>query len=475
MLPIVDLGLEKIYNKNLHTPLIKKIEREEPVPDNNTTRTLLELVKYTCRGFQRRNWNHLRTVLERVKADKNFISSIYYSWVKFKILASIDRLQKQTLVWIFKNYIDFEGQEIFDDLFQLSRDKTYEEIIEYFDEIDSPLSHYRLIRYFFEADGDFIVPATAFPLLFPKKESKMKYCRLNTKKVNLKKLHEIVTEYISDLNIKDVFCPPGDILGKIGYQKYNDDGEVKFDYERSTKPDSGFKYQHFLAQPMKPREVWLPGKSIKANNMFWMSIGRQILQRDPAYAPNDLDGTLERIKEAFDEQINRFDISGFGFQFQRNMLLVCAQAIAELYPSSQMDEQVRILHEICDSLEVELPNGCKITPPRGIGLGYYEDLKTIVMLSILLYDLNGEVISLYGDQGLILGSSHIDERLRSWAFVIKPDKVESVAHKQKVLWGGFTFTNKGYTIDRGFSEKLIGSLFFSPTLGEKIISKRTLW
>jgi len=264
----VDLRFEMTLRDH-QVPFLSRDIKENPIPETEKNQILLQIVKYTTRGFARRNWTHLESVLTRAGANIEFINTIKISWSKFKMFRSLDRRNKNNHVFIWKHFIDFKGQKSYESLFELSRDKTYDTLVEelQLDELDTPET-LRLLDYFYNSDKDMILPPPTFPLLFPETESKMKYCDYRLKKINEKKVLEMITSYIVRLGIEKIFVPPPDILYKVGYQKYNDGGDVKYDIELPTKIDSGFKYQKFLAQPMKPREVWLPGKAIKNNNIF---------------------------------------------------------------------------------------------------------------------------------------------------------------------------------------------------------------
>jgi hypothetical protein len=77
-------------------------------------------------------------------------------------------------------------------------------------------------------------------------------------------------------------------------------------------------------------------------------------------------------------------------------------------------------------------------------------------MSILLeYD----VVSIYGDQGLICNTSHADEKLHLGGFVIKPEKVERIWNKKKILWGGWTYTPTSYSIPKTFTNGVLGAFF----------------
>jgi len=405
---------------------------------------------------------------------EEFIYTIYLAWVKFKLMCSISREHKMFFVFIFKNYIGFKGQQSFDDLFVLSRQSRLDNIIdEFHTNGDMSENDLRVLKYFFECDEEMILPITAFPLLFHNKESKMKYCNYKSKLIDQSFFHERVSEYIIGLDIKKLDIPPPDILWKIGNQNYNDGGTIRKDWERPHHVSSGFKYQKFIAQPLQPREIWVPGKAIKNNNMFWMIICKQILDQDCAYPSSDPEKVHERLKEylGVGNQITHFDISGFGLQYERDILKAASTAIAELFPNSFLQEQTEVFHRILDTFDVEMPDGMRYHPNRGIGLGYYEDLKTIGIMAILL---DHDVISLYGDQGLVCDSRHVDEHLlQKGNMILKPEKVSS-ADPDRLRWGGYTYTVDSYSIPRGFSNALLGA-FFSREHWERKLALRGLY
>jgi hypothetical protein len=154
-----------------------------------------------------------------------------------------------------------------------------------------------------------------------------------------------------------------------------------------------------------------------------------------------------------EEELWYFDITAFGLQFSQELLACCATAIAELYPNSFLDEETNILHRILETYTVEMLDGMSYHPRRGIGLGYYEDLKTIVILSLLN---DKDLASVYGDQGIVCGTRHVDEILRKYQFVIKPDKVQ-ITTRQRMLWGGCCYETNRVTTPKTFSNNLLGA------------------
>jgi len=153
----------------------------------------------------------------------------------------------------------------------------------------------------------------------------------------------------------------------------------------------------------------------------------------------------------------RFDISAFGLQYPREYLQLCAEIIQEMYPSSILDEQGDIFRKILQNVSVEMPDGEFIYPPRGIGLGYYEDLKTIVMLSLLR---EYHPVSVFGDQGILpLEAYESIPRLIEFQYSIKFEKVETVCSTGKTRWCGHSMSPTSLILTKQFFEPLIGCLF----------------
>jgi hypothetical protein len=265
-----------------------------------------------------------------------------------------------------------------------------------------------------------------------------------------------VHRYLTVLNVRELVVPPPLALAKVGMARYNDNGEIKHDFEKPTSFDSQFVYQKFNPRPLHTREVWVPGKAIKMNNSFWMVVGSQLLKADPVYPDSDPEVTWNRIKHNFEKDFSMFDISGFGLQFIRMYLVIVADEIRKMFPSDYMEEQYTILTKIFERISVKLEDGTYCYPPRGIGLGYYEHLKTIVTRCIV-----GKYspFSLYGDQGLFPSDKAFAaaDRLRSYGFIIKPKKVESL--QRVVEWQGYTMSATKFFKAKDAWEDLMGAFF----------------
>jgi hypothetical protein len=377
----------------------------------------------------------------------------------FKVMRALRPRQSKNLVYIMKNFSTLEGQKIFDDCYEQYVEQPYETTINFYQNRGYDSRYFRLAEYFYNEEDEWVMPMTLFPRInFEKSKMHLAFEPYELGPELVKEAHDKIFKYLMKLDIKRVFMPKADVLQKHGNQKYNDGGIVRYDYERPTISfDSSFKYQRFLTQPLTPREVWLPGKAIKQNNVFFMQLHRQFLKADPVYPSPDSEVNHERIKKFLKDGFLKFDISGFGFQYLRELLKIGNRCIQELYPCTTLDEQCEIFERILDNVKVEMPDGTFKYPQRGIGLGYYEDLKTIVMLALLDHL---DPISVYGDQGLLPPFAlSFAEDLQKFQFIMNWEKIDFGSSEGKTKWGGCSYTFDELRKPRLYSENIIGSFF----------------
>jgi hypothetical protein len=396
------------------------------------------------------------------------------SFFKFKLLRMLDPENGKDLIWIFKNFLCLERQKLFKKLYEsfldldggtaiylrYERSKKEEERALY------PIVS-RLMGYFESVKPEMLLPLNCFPPI--KFEKSKNYLSMKPAPVvDEDKFRELTVTYLLKLDIKGLYIPPPDVLHKVGNQKYSDGGIPKKDYEVAKHYWGNFVLQKFMAQPLQPREVWLPCKLVKNNNLFWTCIGKQILDKDPVYPSQSIDDTYERLRKEM-KDFYRFDLSGFGLQFPRVFLRILVEEISSLYSSSWMDIATKELHFILDNVKVE--DGIEVlSPPRGIGLGYYEYLKTIC-IRVLLDRFSPH--SVYGDQGLVPSATGWEaiEALTSNGFLFEEyDKIEASSAMDTspwhVKWGGVKMTPTHMVKPRIYSTNII-SAFFQGTHWER--------
>jgi hypothetical protein len=448
--------------KSIQRPLLGHEYREgKAVKDCLETSFYINYYMATCRGLQLRNWIKVKSDLQKMKCPSEIVTVIYESWVKFKFARAIRPKQSSNYVYIMKHCSSLEGQRIYDDCFEQFTEQPYTTTLEFYHKRSKDPIYFRLLEYFYNEDPEWFLPLTVFPRIDFEK-SKMHYADepLSIDNDIIKEIHEKVFNFILELDIKSIFMPRADLMQKYGSQRYNDGGSVKFDYERpQTSFDSSFKYQRFLTQPLTPREVWLPGKAIKQNNAFFMCVHRQILQECPEYPSVDVEATWKILLPYLKKDIGfwKFDISGFGFQYPREFLIAGNNAIRELYPCSELEEQSEIFNKILNDVKVEMPDGSFKKPVRGIGLGYYEDLKTLVMLAILRDHFP---IQVYGDQGLIQKKGiEFAFDLMKYSFIMNYEKLDEGSSEGRVRWGGYVFDDTTFFKPRIYTDNIFGCFF----------------
>jgi len=313
-----------------------------------------------------------------------------------------------------------------------------------------------VLQCLFEIDRSLWIPTTVFFRYKYRKESKLPYS-FESKEIEhlLPRFRIMVKKYLRSLKIKGIYTPSPLELPKAASSLYNDGGTARHDYELPQKSvQCGFKLQVFNPKPLQTREVWLPDKSTKINNLFWMIVGRQLLLKDTRYPDDDPLVTWSRIKDSL-SSFGYFDVSAFGLQYPRELLQIVAEEITSLFPNPDISDQLGILKVLFSRVTLELENGKFVYPTRGIGLGYYEDLKTIGVLSIL--DQFGP-ISVYGDQGLLKESNArlAVDTLRKYGFIIKDNKFE---FKQRIVkWAGWSMSVNEASRPKYYIEPLIAFL-----------------
>jgi hypothetical protein len=456
-------GASRINNAlrgGVNKPLLgSEFQSNVQCKDNLESSFFIDFYMRRCRGLQLRNWKRVSSDLKSLKCPKDILKVIYHSWVKFKFARALRPSMGMTYVYIMKNFSSLEGQKIYDDCYEQFTEQPYGTTKVFYDRRGKDIRYYRLMEYFYNEQPEWIIPLTVFPRIDFEK-SKMHYCD-EPYEINgdlIKEVQEKCFNYIYNLDIKRLLMPRGDLMQKYGSQKFNDEGVVKFDYERPTNSfDSSFKYQKFLTMPLTPREVWLPGKAIKQNNAFMMTVHRQILEKDPVYPSLVMEDNHEILKPFIKQGLWKFDISGFGFQFIREWLIAGNNAIRELYPCSEYEEQSEIFEKVLSSVSVEMPSGEVKKPNRGIGLGYYEDLKTIVMMALLSDHFP---ISIYGDQGLIEKRGiEFAFTLMHYSFIMNYEKLDEGSSEKRLRWGGIVFDENTFFKPRIYTDAIFGSFF----------------
>jgi hypothetical protein len=450
------LGRQRNFLKNREVRSIlsgvQKPVRE--IPHNVENVSNMKLYCVNVRNF---TGTALRKTLKRLSYTKFLYKENFVQfWASLRFLQIVEPNLRPMCYMILRNAWSQEWQLLYQECLDLLSD--YGEL-ERFSVKKEDADKYRDIMLVLEGlDQEYWIPVSVFPRYTYIKEPKMHYAFVPKDKYlgRESEFRSCVKEYLRSLDIKTLFIPPPDLTLRVGSARYNDGGKVKADYEKpEISFESGFLYQRFNPKPLGTREVWLPDKATKINNSFWMIIGRQILQSDPTFPDKDPMVTWERIREDLRKPFASFDISGYGFQYIREWLFVVADEIARLFPNPDIFEQCGIFKYLFKNTKVQMEDGTFVYPPRGVGLGYYEDLKTIGVNAIL-HGLNP--ISVYGDQGILPKSSIMlgVQRLRYYGFELPTKKVNF--NQLEIKWSGWTMSHRSCRRSKQLFDPLI-SLF----------------
>jgi len=365
------------------------------------------------KGFSLSKARKTKSYLLRKGASPEKVNSLLLSWFKLKVLANA--LGKRFP--LFGVYI----RECYNKLFWLKEQEQYSEFLEHWigEALRTESGVFGLApagpfqgaydksspwRRFFGGDNispAHVIPLSFFPLWKIDKPSK-------TKEVgNLPYSDAMEGEFRSKVReFLAKYCPDSIVIQSPeacynpSVKRYADKGKVKRDYEIPEDWKGEYVVQSFLTGPLTLREVWLPPRITKLNNTFWFSLISKILRNVPYYANNyDTPEELHRqIKDKIQGYLMSFDITGFGLQYPRSMLRIIAEEIQLLYHAHwALDIQVAQFKDILDDVLVKFPDGTYMEPTRGIGLGYFETMKTIGILALL--DASNPV-AIFGDQGI---------------------------------------------------------------------------
>lgn len=420
-------------------PLLKGIL--SPLDEIPYTSENISIMKMYCSGVRNFTNTSLRKILSRLEyLNFRYTENFKRFWVILKVIQEVEPTVRSLCYELLRNGYSLEYhlmyQDCCDELAQSER--LMFGFLDQFKKDQYSEEKFNLIQLLIRIDPALWIPISALPRFSYIKEGKMKYAFVEFKGHKLQEFRELIKEFIDSLPIRELFVPPPDLCLKVSSSRRNDGGVVLRDYERSripTKPGS-FLYQRFNPKPLETREVWLPDRTTKINNAFWMLIGRQILKSCDIYPDPDPTVTWDRIKDKL-YQFGLFDMSGFGFQYPREYLEIIAEEICHNFYCNDLYDNLLDLRTIFGNVNVQMEDGSFTYPPRGIGLGYYEDLKTIGIMAVLA---KFHPISLYGDQGLLEDHTLEDSvtRLREFEFIINDDKYSY--KRNTVKWSGWTMT-----------------------------------
>lgn len=405
----------------------------------------LDIARFAAENLRGWHYRDLRKLCEKLPNDpesRQLVLWIKLTWIKLKLVVSSFHELKDYVWKVWKNCLVPEGQESYKEA--MDEALTSRKVALGVEDSSGPIpKQCDLLMVDFiwmlkSIDPRLWVPLTTFPLWDVVSEGKMHLAFVpEPSSEKAEEVRKLVHSFLRKYAPKETFIPSDLALKKVGVQKYNDGGLVKRDSERpEISYSSGFLYQKFITKPLQTREVWLPGKAIKDNNAWWFVIIDGILRKVPYSALlKESIVIYNEIKSRLKSEHIMFDVSGYGIQFPRNFLSVALEEVADTYPELKMKAAYRIALEIFSKVEIQMDTGIFKYPPRGIGLGYYENLKTMIVMAII-DDCNP--ISVYGDQAILEysdASKLAIKRLEDLGFLFtKPEK--KLYTTSRLKWSG---------------------------------------
>jgi len=229
-------------------------------------------------------------------------------------------------------------------------------------------------------------PISCFPWVFPDKESKFfKLSFMDRPDILCEhRFREKARIFLRKYQIDRLHVPDFNLVMKYGKNKYSDAGVLKPDSERPEFSFSGaFRYQELLTGTGCLREVWVPSKAYKTISSYWHLIGEQLLNNVPyVFNKDDLSSLTKKMSSRF-RACYKVDLKGEALMMPRSYFIIIMEEIISLYPDSFLVELVDIVIGLFSELSVEV-DGLFYFPTRGVGLGYFNAIKT--MMSAIIAD-----------------------------------------------------------------------------------------
>jgi len=330
--------------------------------------------------------------------------------------------------YMIKNVLTYEDQKQYLDQIELiweGVDKSFDDEEEGL-RIKESVPWYCLLRDF--EDNTMMFPSiTSFPRweleIGKDKESKMPLAHLEppaTEKVEELKasLRKLLKKFIPKGMVLRI--PSDEEVNKPGNQKYYDSGVIRVDSESATREDGPFLYQSFMTGPHDLREVWLPTKAYKRSSLWWHSIFGPILERIPWISTGKSDEDIIITVQKRHRPHRTLDLKGCGIQFPREYIKACMDVLFEFYPDERISEQIEIAEKLFS--EIEIVEGEKQFPvKRGVGLGYYTNLMSLVTAAITQ---DYYIVSSFADDMLIDDDSFEEavSQLTHYEFILNEKK-----------------------------------------------------
>nr|USW07207.1 putative RNA-dependent RNA polymerase [Erysiphe lesion-associated ormycovirus 2] len=381
------------------------------------------------RGF---SYNELFKYKERLNKElgcKPCINSLLslVGYLKFHLLEHPHALPLCKL--IMTSYLTLEGQEEYD-LYPEIRSKIYECKV-----LKKPIPEDLINNPLYVCENKCISNSgaklrtrdfpslNAFPLWKLNKESKMPLTQLPVPgRDNIENLEKILYAFITKYGPKQVTIPASEAVMSLSPNLYSDGHILKRDYEKPSNTWMySFTYQRFLTNPLTEREVWVPPKAYKMCSSWWHFITEPIAKEVPYVICND---TITEVRKNLHKRFTpctKLDLKGFGLQFPREYVMAFINVFCKIYPSKEAEEYKNLASKLFEIISIKMDDGTFIKPLRGVGLGYFTNIMTLVVAALLE---NYNVCMMFSDDILIDRAQYMNARylLESFNFVINDEK-----------------------------------------------------
>jgi hypothetical protein len=276
----------------------------------------------------------------------------------------------------------------------------------------------------------------AFPDFELNKESKMWLCALDAPTPEqIEEVKGYLRTVIREFGPNHLDVPAPETVLALGPNLYSDGHYARHDFEKptSTWMDS-WTYQRFKTDPRTEREVWLPPKGYKILSSWWHFLTEPVVRRVPWLVGNDqLTDVRKDVHKRFRPSV-KIDLKGFGLQFPREYIMAAMDVLNEIYPSEETEDYIRSTKLSFSKLSIMMEDKTFITPNRGVGLGYFSNIMTLVVGSIL-QDM--DIVKMFNDDILcpIENYEKATARLESLSFVINEKKTGGKWYKAPYFAG----------------------------------------
>ncbi|USW07204.1 putative RNA-dependent RNA polymerase [Erysiphe lesion-associated ormycovirus 3] len=239
---------------------------------------------------------------------------------------------------------------------------------------------------------------------------------------NVDDLKIILRKFLSKYGPKHVTIPDAKAVMSLSPNLYSDGHVPRRDYEKpSTTWMYSWTYQKFLTGPLTQREVWLPPKAYKICSSWWHFITEPVAKRVPYVICND---TLTQVRKNLHARWKpsvKLDLKGFGLQFPREYIHAFMEIFYEVYPADETAEYKHLFEKLSSIISIKMGEENFLVPKRGVGLGYFTNLMTLIIASILE---ECDVTMMFSDDMLISKSEYQKARdlLESFGFIINEKK-----------------------------------------------------